>query len=63
MESENRIYQVKGRDAYETSEGVSEDETNLRGEIGFNPMYEELKQDFSSNPFSARSCRCHPGRG
>jgi len=60
MENKNEVYQVGVRDTI--ADRSAEKDFNLREEIEFNPAYEELKQDFSSNPFSARSCRCHPSR-
>lgn len=62
MENENEVYQVGMRDTYRATDRSAEIDLNLREESEFSPAYEELKQDFSSNPFSARSCRCHPSR-
>jgi|TARA_Y100000310_G_C20615196_1_gene780253 hypothetical protein len=62
MENENRIYQASVKDAYETVDKGAETELNPREKLEFSPAYEELNPDFSSNPFSARSCRCHPSR-
>ena len=62
MENKNEVYPVGVRDIYRIADRSAEKDFNLREEIEFNPAYEELKQDFSSNPFSARSCRCHPSR-
>jgi len=62
MENKDELYQVGVRDAYRTADRSAEIGLNLREESEFKPAYEELKQDFSSNPFSARSCRCHPSR-
>ena len=61
MEYENQKYVVGTRDVYKTTDR-NETELNLQGETEFSPAYEELKLDFSSNPFNASSCRCKPGR-
>jgi len=62
MENEDILYQTSAKNAYETVDRSTENELNLRENLEFKPLYEELKPDFSSNPFSARSCRCHPTR-
>lgn len=64
---ENEVYQIDIRDNYnykitKTTDRRAKNELNTREEIEFSPAYEELKQNFNSNPFSARSCKCNPSR-
>jgi len=35
---------------------------NLRDTKDFSPEYKEITEYLDANPFSARSCRCHPGK-
>lgn len=50
------------KELYNLLEELTSKETDKEKEGNFNPVYEELKQPFTSNLFNASSCRCKPGR-